>query len=108
MSMNSPNEFPRSGSQADVERQLQQLREDIAALAKAVAAAGTTKAEDLKSKARRASNEAMDASAQMLDAARAQAVSIERDLERQIRTKPLQSVAIAAGVGFLFALLSRR
>lgn len=108
MSMNSPNEFSRPGSQADVERQLQQLREDIAALAKAVAAAGSTKADDLKAKAKRASNDAMDASAQMMDAARAQALSMEKDLERQIRTKPLQSVAIAAGIGFLFALLSRR
>jgi ElaB/YqjD/DUF883 family membrane-anchored ribosome-binding protein len=43
-----------------------------------------------------------------MGAARAQAASIERDLERQIRTKPMQSVAIAAGIGFLFALLSRR
>jgi ElaB/YqjD/DUF883 family membrane-anchored ribosome-binding protein len=108
MSMNSPNDFPRSGSQAEIELQLQQLREDISALAKAVAAAGSNKAEDLKSKARRASNDAMGASAQMMDAARAQAVSIEKDLERQIRTKPMQSVAIAAGIGFLFALLSRR
>jgi ElaB/YqjD/DUF883 family membrane-anchored ribosome-binding protein len=108
MSMNSPNDFSRSGSQADVERQLQQLREDIAALAKAVAAAGLNKADDLKSKAKRASNDAMDASAQMMDAARAQAMSMEKDLERQIRTKPLQAVAIAAGLGFLFALLSRR
>ncbi|MCO5731771.1 YqjD family protein [Rhizobium sp. SSA_523] len=108
MSMNTPNEFPRSGSQADVERQLQQLRDDISSLAKAVAAAGSTKAEDLKFKARRASSDALDASAQMMDAARAQAMSMERDLERQIRTKPLQSVAIAAGLGFLFALLSRR
>jgi ElaB/YqjD/DUF883 family membrane-anchored ribosome-binding protein len=108
MSMNSPNEFPRTGSQADIELQLQQLREDIAALARTVAAAGSNKAEDLKTKARRASNDAMDASAQMMDAAKAQAMSMERDLERQIRTKPLQSVAIAAGVGFLFALLSRR
>ncbi|SIQ12902.1 Membrane-anchored ribosome-binding protein, inhibits growth in stationary phase, ElaB/YqjD/DUF883 family [Rhizobium sp. RU35A] len=108
MSMNSPNDFPRSGSQADIELQLQQLREDIAALAKAVAAAGTNKAEDLKAKARRASSEAIDASAHVMDAARAQAASIEQDLERQIRTKPLQSVAIAAGLGFLFALLSRR
>lgn len=108
MSMNAPNDAPRSGSQADIELQLQQLREDIAALARAVAAAGNTKADDLKSKARRASHEAMDASAQMMDAARAQAMSMEQDLERQIRTKPLQSVAIAAGLGFLFALLSRR
>lgn len=108
MSMNSLSDLPRSGSQADIELQLQQLREDISALAKAVTAAGTNKADDLKSKARRASNDAMDASAHMIDAARAQAASVEKDLERQIRTKPLQSIAIAAGIGFLFAFLSRR
>ncbi|KQZ49944.1 hypothetical protein ASD54_13615 [Rhizobium sp. Root149] len=108
MSMNSPNDFTRTGSEGDIEKQLQQLREDLAALARSVAAAGSNKADDLKYKARRASNEAMDASAQALDSARAQFQSIEKDIERQIRTKPLQSVAIAAGIGFLFALLSRR
>jgi ElaB/YqjD/DUF883 family membrane-anchored ribosome-binding protein len=108
MSMNSPNDFSRAGSQADIEKQLHQLREDIAGLARAVAAAGNSKADDLKVKARRASNDAIGASAQMMDAARAQAMSMEKDLERQIRTKPMQSVAIAAGLGFLFALLSRR
>lgn len=108
MSMNSPNDFTRTGSQADIEKQLQQLREDIAALARSVATAGSHKADDLKGKARRVSNEAIDASAQAVDAARAQFMSMEKDLERQIRTKPLQSVAIAAGIGFLFALLSRR
>lgn len=108
MSMNSPNDFTRTGSEGDIEKQLQQLREDLAALARSVAAAGSNKADDLKHKAKRASNDAMDASAQALDSARAQFQSIERDVERQIRTKPLQSVAIAAGIGFLFALLSRR
>jgi len=44
----------------------------------------------------------------MVEAAREQAMSYERDLERQIRTNPIQSVAIAAGVGFLFALMTRR
>ncbi|MFD1746816.1 YqjD family protein [Rhizobium helianthi] len=108
MSMDSPNDFTRTGSEADIERQLQQLREDIAALARSVAAAGTNKADTLKHKARRASHEAMDASAQALDSAKLQFQSMEKDLERQIRTKPLQSVAIAAGIGFLFAMLSRR
>ncbi|MDO1584281.1 DUF883 family protein [Rhizobium oryzicola] len=108
MSMNSPNEFARPGSQADIEQQLQQLREDIAALARSVAAAGTNTAEDLKQKARKTAADATDEAAHLLGAARSQAKSIERDLERQIRTNPLQAVAIAAGVGFLFALLSRR
>lgn len=95
-------------STTDIEVQLQQLREDIATLAKTVAAVGNEKASEVKGKARRVANEAADASIQAVEAARQQAVSLERDLERQIRLNPIQSVAIAAGVGFLFALMTRR
>lgn len=104
-------EFPRTGSAAstkDIELQLEQLREDIAALAKTVAAVGNEKASEMKSKAKRAAADASDASYQIAEAAKNQALTWERDLEGQIRANPLQSVAIAAGVGFLFALLSRR
>lgn len=111
---NPTSEFARSGNgqnsaaSKDVEAQLQQLREDIASLAKTVAAVGNEKASEYKGKARRAAHEAADASMHMVEAAREQAVSLERDLERQIRTNPIQAVAIAAGVGFLFALMMRR
>jgi len=106
------SDFSRSRNGAtppgDIEAQLQQLREDIANLAKTVAAVGNEKASEVKGKARRAASDAADASMQMVEAAREQAMSYERDLERQIRTNPIQSVAIAAGVGFLFALMTRR
>jgi ElaB/YqjD/DUF883 family membrane-anchored ribosome-binding protein len=110
----STTEFSRTGagsssaSTKDIEVQLQQLREDISSLAKTVAAVGNVKATEVKGKARRAAADATDASYQMVEAAKDQAISLERDLERQIRAKPIQSVAIAAGVGFVFALLSRR
>ena len=107
----SQSDFNRNqtdGSASDIEAQLQQLREDIRNLARSVAAAGNEKADEVKGKARRAASDAADASLQMVDAAREQAKSLERDLERQIRSNPLQSVAIAAGVGFLFALITRR
>jgi ElaB/YqjD/DUF883 family membrane-anchored ribosome-binding protein len=110
-STSTTTEFPRSTSAAstkDIELQLEQLREDIAALAKTVAAVGNEKASEVKGKARRAAAEATDASYQIAEAAKNQAISWERDLEDQIRANPIQSVAIAAGVGFLFALLSRR
>lgn len=95
-------------STKDIEAQLQQLREDIANLAKTVAAVGNDKAIEIKGKARRAANDAADASLQAVEAARAQAETMEQDLERQIRTNPIQSVAIAAGIGFLAALILRR
>lgn len=97
-----------AASTSDIEAQLQQLREDIASLAKTVAAVGNDKANEVKGKARRAASDAADASLQAVEAARAQAASLERDLERQIKSNPIQAVAVAAGVGFLFALLTRR
>ena len=97
-----------SATSKDIDSQLQQLRSDIASLAKTVAAVGNDKATEVKGRARRAASDAADASYQMVEAAKDQAVTWERDLERQIRMKPIQSVAIAAGVGFVFALLSRR
>lgn len=111
---NPTSDFSRSGNgqssaaSKDLEVQIQQLREDIASLTRTVAAIGNEKASDMKGKARRVANEAADASKQMVEAAREQAVSLERDLERQIRTNPLQAVGIAAGVGFMLALIMRR
>lgn len=97
-----------SSSSNDIDAQLQQLRDDIAALARSVAAVGSEKAEDYRHRVRRAKNDAADASMQMVEAAREQAISLEKDLERKIRTNPLQAVAMAAGVGFLIAMLARR
>jgi ElaB/YqjD/DUF883 family membrane-anchored ribosome-binding protein len=111
-SANQTSDFNRSGTATgaskDVENQLNQLREDIAGLARSVANLGNEKAGEMRGKARRAASDAADSSRQMMEAAQKQALTWERDLERQIRTNPLQSVAIAAGVGFLFALMTRR
>lgn len=104
---NDPNHAAASPTK-DVEVQLQQLREDLAALARSVAAVGSEKAEDYRHRVRRATNDAADASMQMVEAAREQAMSLERDLERKIRTNPIQAVAMAAGVGFVLAMLARR
>nr|CAD6407368.1 hypothetical protein REQ54_00261 [Rhizobium sp. Q54] len=105
---NEPAGSSASSSRGDIEAQLQQLRDDIAALARSVAAVGADKADDYRSRVRKATNDATDASMQMVEAAREQALSLEKDLERKIRTNPVQAVAMAAGVGFLIALLARR
>ena len=39
---------------------------------------------------------------------RANADDIERQLTDTVREKPITSLAVAAGIGFLFALISRR
>jgi ElaB/YqjD/DUF883 family membrane-anchored ribosome-binding protein len=109
--MPSANDLPRTGQTSashDVEAQIKQLREDIAALTRSVAALGNEKAGEVRGTARRAAADAADASKNMVETVQKQALSWERDLERQIRTKPLQSIGIAASVGFLFALMTRR
>lgn len=82
---------------ADVREQIDKLNRDIAELTKALKAYGSNKVQD-----------AADASQAALDSARASVASFEEDLEASIRARPIQAIAIAAGVGFLAALITRR
>lgn len=93
---------------ADIEADIRQLREDIAALAKQVAATG----EQSFTAARRA---AVDGVAQLreqseatFDTLRAGARDVEAEVLRSVREKPVTALAIAAGVGYLVALFTRR
>ena len=85
----------------DIEAQLTQLRQDISQLAEMI---GTFGVERVDSYRRKATAMAGDAK----HAAKTQISDMEEDLSRRIRQNPLQSVAIAAGVGFVAALLTRR
>lgn len=97
-----------SASAGDVQAELENLRRDIAALTQAVASFGTGKFKEASNRASQLGAEAADASVQYVESARSTLVSAEQDLEAQIRNKPLQAIAIAAGVGFVAALLTRR
>ena len=92
----------------DVEAHLQELRNEVAALTRSLAAFGATKAEDYKAGIDKLTADAVDASSRAFESARAEARALEASLEDQIRSKPLQAVGIAAGIGFLVALMTRR
>lgn len=93
---------------ADLEADIRQLREDVAALAKQLAAttqhgAGTARAVALEGVDHlRLQGEAA------IDALRSNARDFEAQLTSSVREKPVTSLAIAAGIGFLFALFTRR
>ena len=93
---------------ADLEAELAQLREDVARLTEQLARTG----EHTISAARRAANEGAEQlrvkGEEAMDALRSNAGDIERQVTDTVREKPLTSLAIAAGVGFFLALLSRR
>lgn len=93
---------------SDLEADIKQLRADIDKLAKQLAKTG----EHGYGTARRAASEGVEQLRAQGEAAMDSLRSNARDLEEQVlanvREKPVTSLAIAAGVGFLFALLSRR
>jgi len=92
----------------DLQADIARLKEDIATLTRQLAATG----EQSVKTARRVAAEGVEQLRTQGEATLADLRSGARDLEAQIgeavREKPVTSLAIAAGVGFLFALLTRR
>jgi ElaB/YqjD/DUF883 family membrane-anchored ribosome-binding protein len=93
---------------AEVETQISKLRSDISSLASSVAEYGSQTLESAKSQAGALSHDAAAASETALAELRNQLDAIESDLRSRVREKPLQAIGIAAGLGFLIALMMRR
>ena len=99
---------PQNGSQDGLEAEVARLKEDIAALREQLSTTG----EHSIAAARRAAAEGaeqlrMKGEAAM-DSLKTNADDIERQGTEAVREKPITALAIAAGVGFFLALLTRR
>ena len=103
----SSSEFESSG-RPDIEADIRQLREDIARLTEQMATTG----QHSYGAARRAATEGVEQLRAQGEAAvqglRDNARELEDQLTTTVREKPLTALAIAAGVGYFLALLSRR
>jgi ElaB/YqjD/DUF883 family membrane-anchored ribosome-binding protein len=86
-----------AASTGDVQADLEALRRDIASLTQTVASFGGSKI-----------RQASETSQEYMDSARERLMNAEEDIEAYVRSRPLQSLAMAAGVGYVLALLSRR
>jgi len=97
-----------SRTNTDLEADIKQLKADIEKLTKQLAKTG----EHGYGTARRAATEGVEQLRAQGEAAfdnlRSNAKDIEAQMMASVREKPVTSLAIAAGVGFLFALLARR
>lgn len=103
------NGSPNMGSDADeIEVKLQKIKGDIADLARTLGDIGGKHVKEVKSEADQRVADIVRASEQSLDELRRQLRTVEGNLEARVREKPLQTLGIAAGIGFLMAVILRR
>ncbi|MCD2177955.1 DUF883 family protein [Rhizobium sp. C1] len=92
----------------DLEARVEQLTAQLAELAKSVAGYGNGTLDTLAQEARRMKDDVADRSVAIASAAKDTVLAAEGDLEQRIRERPLTAIGIAAGLGFLAALLTKR
>lgn len=92
----------------DLEAQLANLKADFAKLAETVGAIGAGKADELKGQASESVSEARRMSEDAVRAAERHARQIESDMAARVAERPFLSLGLAAGLGFLIALIARR
>ncbi|SPJ23101.1 DUF883 family protein [Palleronia abyssalis] len=81
----------------DLSRQVDALKADISRLTETLGDYGRTKSREYQGEARRRANEIRDEAQGRVD-----------DIEAYVRQNPAQALGIAAGVGLLIGLFSRR
>ncbi len=92
----------------DLEADIKQLKADIEALAKQLATTGEHGYGTARRAAAQGAEQLRSQGEAAVEALRANASDIEERLMASVREKPVTSLAIAAGLGFLVALLARR
>lgn len=92
----------------EFETQLKTLREDISRLTEHLTGAGQSTYRTARRAASDTAEQLRSQGMDALDGLRANARDLEDQVIETVREKPITALAVAAGVGFLFALLARR
>lgn len=98
----------RPNSEAELRREIEALRQDMSALTKRFGKIGDAGVKTAKDYGRDTRDAAYETGEALYEDAVARISDLERQTVRSIRENPLQAVGIAAGIGFLAALLTRR
>ncbi len=93
---------------SDLEARVEQLTTQLAELARSVSGYSNGTLETLASEARRMKDDVADRSVAIASAAKDTVIAAEGDLEQRIRENPLTAIGVAAGIGFLAAIFTRR
>ena len=92
----------------DLNRQIEALREDVAAIAETLKALGMAKGQAAADGARGKAEEARAAGEAQVEALRRSLEAILAEADTAARQKPVTAMGIAAGFGFLIGLLLAR
>lgn len=93
---------------ADLEADIRQLKADIEKLADQLARTGQHGYGAARQAAADGAEQLRAQGEAAVDSLRANARDLESQIVERVREKPITSLAVAAGVGYLIALLSRR
>ncbi len=92
----------------ELKAEIARLRKEISDLAKHVSEVGDLSAKAARKAATSKAEELKAKGEETYDELRATALGYEKQLTDAVHEKPLTSLAMAAGVGYFLALLSRR
>lgn len=97
------------GSDAErLSEQIDQIRRELGVLTSLIGDIATERGVELKDRAEALADRAQNAGKQFVRDAKGQANALEDELARQLRERPLTSIAVAAVLGYFFGLMSRR
>ena len=102
------NNKSETAKEADLNKQIEELRSDIASITELLAKRGAEDVINLQDRARGVAKAAVEKAQDTLTVLNEDAGRAEARMMLEIRKKPLAAVGLAAGVGFLAALLVRK
>ncbi|MCB8838105.1 YqjD family protein [Aurantimonas sp. VKM B-3413] len=92
---------------SDLETQINRLREDVSGLSDALKSMAQQQADDARKQAYALRDDVRDRGERYWRQAQDTASELEEEMSERIRTEPIKSVLIAAGIGYLYARLFR-
>ncbi|MFC4626309.1 YqjD family protein [Daeguia caeni] len=91
-----------------LQKQIEQLKQDIAAIAATLGNIGSATVQTASQSARKSYESAYAQGEDVADALKNKALDLETQLTEAVRERPLTALATALGIGYILAKLSRR
>lgn len=95
-------------STEELQQQIEQLKQDMASIAATLADIGSQKIEQAQDAASDAYKTMYEQGEEFVTSVKQQACTIEDQVTDYVQERPLSALAIAAGIGYIFAALTRR